>query len=140
MDTNTNIEKRTSVNELNNDIKSLFQKITEIAIDRKYIIKVNGKEETHLEFIISQTGNLSQNGRKKLASRIRVANKKTGQKSLNAFLWYLKLKNITDYKITVDLSNKEKEIRMLRKEYVRLRNDIEVARLKYLEVKGDFYR
>jgi hypothetical protein len=28
---------------------------------------------------------------KKLASRIR-ANKKTGQKSLNAFLWYLKLK------------------------------------------------
>jgi hypothetical protein len=140
MDTNTNIEKRTSVNELNNDIKSLFQKITEIAIDRKYIIKVNGKEETHLEFIISQTGNLSQNGRKKLASRIRVANKKTGQKSLNAFLWYLKLKNITDYKITVDLSNKEKEIRRLRKEYVRLRNDIEVARLKYLEVKGDFYR
>jgi hypothetical protein len=140
MDTNTNIEKRTSVNELNNDIKSLFQKITEIAIDRKYIIKVNGKEETHLEFIIPQTGNLSQNGRKKLASRIRVANKKTGQKSLNAFLWYLKLKNITDYKITVDLSNKEKEIRRLRKEYVRLRNETEVARLKYLEVKGDFYR
>jgi hypothetical protein len=140
MYTNTNIEKRTSVNELNNDIKSLFQKITEIAIDRKYIIKVNGEEETHLEFIISKTGNLSQNGRKKLASRIRVANKKTGQKYLNAFLWYLKLKNITDYRITVDLSNKEKEIRMLRKEYVRLRNDIEVARLKYLEVKGDFYR
>jgi hypothetical protein len=51
MDTNTNIEKRTSVNELNNDIKSLFQKITEITIDRKYIIKVNGKEETHF-FII----------------------------------------------------------------------------------------
>jgi hypothetical protein len=63
MDTNTNIEKRTSVNELN-DIKSLFQKITEITIDRKYIIKVNGKEETHLEFIIPQTGNLSQNGEK----------------------------------------------------------------------------
>ena len=36
--------------------------------------------------------------------------------------------------------NDQKEIRMLRKEYVRLRNDIEVARLKYLEVKGDFYR
>jgi hypothetical protein len=53
------------VNELNNDKKSLFQKITEITIDRKYIIKVNGKEETHLEFIIPQTGNLSQNGRKK---------------------------------------------------------------------------
>jgi hypothetical protein len=43
-----------------NNIKSLFQKITEITIDRKYIIKVNGKEETHLEFIIPQTGNLSQ--------------------------------------------------------------------------------
>jgi hypothetical protein len=67
MDTNTNIEKRTSVNELNNDIKSLFQKITEITIDRKYIIKVNGKEETHLEFIIPQTGNLSQNGREKIS-------------------------------------------------------------------------
>jgi hypothetical protein len=32
-----------------------------------------------------------------------------------------KIKNITDYKITVDLI-KEKEIRRLRKEYVRLRN------------------
>jgi hypothetical protein len=42
------------VNELNND-KVLFQKITEIFIDRKYIIKVNGKEETHLESIIPQT-------------------------------------------------------------------------------------
>jgi hypothetical protein len=41
-------------------------------------------------------------------SRIRVANKKTGQKSLNAFLWYLKLKNITDYKITVDLSKRKR--------------------------------
>jgi hypothetical protein len=69
MDTNTNIEKRTSVNELNNDIKNISKDNWD-TIDRKYIIKVNGKEETHLEFIIPQTGNLSQNGRKKLASRI----------------------------------------------------------------------
>jgi len=141
METSTiNTEKRTSVNELNNDIKSLFQKITEVAIDKKYIIKVDGKEETHLEFMIPQTGNLTQNGRKKLANRIRIANKKSGQKSLNAFLWYLKLKNVIDYKVSLDLGDKEKQIQKLRKEYVKLRTETEVARLKYVNEKGDFYK
>jgi hypothetical protein len=34
-----------------------------------------------------------------------------------------KIKNITDYKITVDLSNKRKRNQRLRKEYVRLKRD-----------------
>jgi hypothetical protein len=60
----------------------------------------------------------------KFKSRICVVNKKTGQKSFKRILLYLNLKNITDYKITVDF-NKEKRNRRLRS--IRLRNETEVS-------------
>ena len=113
---------------------------TEVAKNKKYVIKVDGEEQSHLEFINFKIDHLTQSGRKKLARRIFVINKKRGQKSFNNFFWYLKLKNIIDFKVVLETSKKEQQIQLLRKEYVKLRKQAEEARLKYVEEKGDFYK
>ena len=130
----------TKVNELNKNLKDVMVLATEVAKNKKYVIKVDGEEQSHLEFINFKIDQLTQSGRKKLARRIFVINKKRGQKSFNNFFWYLKLKNIIDFKVVLETSKKEQQIQLLRKEYVKLRKQAEEARLKYVEEKGDFYK
>ena len=130
----------TKVNELNENLKNVMVLATEVAKNKKYVIKVDGEEQSHLEFINFKIDHLTQSGRKKLARRIFVINKKRGQKSFNNFFWYLKLKNIIDFKVVLETSQKEKQIQLYRKEYVNLRKQAEEARLKYIEEKGDFYK
>lgn len=130
----------TKVNELNKNLKDVMVFATEVAKNKKYVLKVDGEEQSHLEFIIFKIDHLTQSGRKKLARRIFVINKKRGQKSFNNFFWYLKLKNIIDFKVVLETSKKEQQIQLLRKEYVKLRKQAEEARLKYVEEKGDFYK
>lgn len=130
----------TKVNELNKNLKDIMVLATEVAKNKKYVIKVDGEEQSHLEFINFKIDHLTQSGRKKLARRIFVINKKRGQKSFNNFFWYLKLKNIIDFKVVLETSKKEQQIQLLRKEYVKLRKQAEEARLKYVEEKGDFYK
>lgn len=130
----------TKVNELNKNLKDVMVLATEVAKNKKYVIKVDGEEQSHLEFINFKIDHLTQSGRKKLARRIFVINKKRGQKSFNNFFWYLKLKNIIDFKVVLETSKKEQQIQLLRKEYVKLRKQAEEARLKYVEEKGDFYK
>ncbi len=130
----------TKVNELNKNLKDVMVLATEVAKNKKYVIKVDGEEQSHLEFINFKIDHLTQSGRKKLARRIFIINKKRGQKSFNNFFWYLKLKNIIDFKVVLETSKKEQQIQLLRKEYVKLRKQAEEARLKYVEEKGDFYK
>lgn len=130
----------TKVNELNKNLKDVMVFATEVAKNKKYVLKVDGEEQSHLEFINFKIDHLTQSGRKKLARRIFVINKKRGQKSFNNFFWYLKLKNIIDFKVVLETSKKEQQIQLLRKEYVKLRKQAEEARLKYVEEKGDFYK
>ena len=130
----------TKVNELNENLKNVMVLATEVAKNKKYVIKVDGEEQSHLEFINFKIDHLTQSGRKKLARRIFIINKKRGQKSFNNFFWYLKLKNIIDFKVVLETSQKEKQIKIYRREYVNLRKQAEEARLKYIEEKGDFYK
>lgn len=133
-------ETRTTVKELNQDLKSLFQRITSVSADKKYVIKVDNEEQSHLEFVEFQLDNLTQSGRKKLARRIRHANKKQGYRAFSSFLSMLKFNNIVKYNIKIEQSLKEKTIQQYRKEYVKAKAETETLRLKYMNEKGDFYK
>ena len=133
-------QTNTGVNELDTNLQNLIQKATQVAIDKKYVLKVDGEVHEHLEWINFKIDHLTKTGKKKLARRLFLVGKKTGQKSINNFFWYLNLKNIIDFKVVLETSQKEKQIKLLRKEYVKLRTQSEEARLKYVEEKGDFYK
>jgi hypothetical protein len=131
---------RTTVEELNQDLKGLLQKMTSLSIDKKYVMKVDNEEQTHLEFVEFKLDHLTQSGRKKLARRIRHANKKQGYRAFSSFISMLKSRDIIRHNIKIELSLKEKNIQLYRKEYVKSRNEAETLRLKYVTEKGDFYK
>jgi hypothetical protein len=131
---------RTTVAELNQDLKSLFQKITSVSIDKKYVMKADNEEQSHLEFVEFKLDHLTQSGRKKLARRIRHANKKQGYRAFSSFISMLKSRDIIKNNIKIELSAKEKAIQLYRKEYVKARKEAETLRLKYVTEKGDFYK
>lgn len=131
---------RTTVTELNQDLKSLFQTITSVSIDKKYVMKADNEEQSHLEFVEFKLDHLTQSGRKKLARRIRHANKKQGYRAFSSFISMLKSRDIIKNNIKIELSSKEKAIQLYRKEYVKARTEAETLRLKYVTEKGDFYK
>ena len=131
---------RTTVTELNQDLKSLFQKITSVSIDKKYVQKADNEEQSHLEFVEFKLEHLTQSGRKKLARRIRHVNKKQGYRAFSSFISMLKSRDIIKNNIKIELSAKEKAIQLYRKEYVKARTEAETLRLKYVTEKGDFYK
>lgn len=131
---------RTTVTELNQDLKSLFQKITSVSIDKKYVMKADNEEQSHLEFVEFKLEHLTQSGRKKLARRIRHVNKKQGYRAFSSFISMLKSRDIIKNNIKIELSAKEKAIQLYRKEYVKARTQAETLRLKYVTEKGDFYK
>jgi len=131
---------RTTVTELNQDLKSLFQKITSVSIDKKYVMKADNEEQSHLEFVEFKLEHLTQSGRKKLARRIRHVNKKQGYRAFSSFISMLKSRDIIKNNIKIELSAKEKAIQLYRKEYVKARTEAETLRLKYVTEKGDFYK
>ena len=131
---------RTKVTELNQYLKSLFQKITSVSIDKKYVMKADNEEQSHLEFVEFKLDHLTQSGRKKLARRIRHVNKKQGYRAFSSFISMLKSRDIIKNNIKIELSAKEKAIQLYRKEYVKARNEAETLRLKYVTEKGDFYK
>lgn len=131
---------RTTVTELNQDLKSLFQTITSVSIDKKYVMKADNEEQSHLEFVEFKLDHLTQSGRKKLARRIRHVNKKQGYRAFSSFISMLKSRDIIKNNIKIELSAKEKAIQLYRKEYVKARTEAETLRLKYVTEKGDFYK
>lgn len=131
---------RTTVTELNQDLKSLFQTITSVSIDKKYVMKADNEEQSHLEFVEFKLDHLTQSGRKKLARRIRHGNKKQGYRAFSSFISMLKSRDIIKNNIKIELSAKEKAIQLYRKEYVKARTEAETLRLKYVTEKGDFYK
>lgn len=131
---------RTTVTELNQDLKSLFQTITSVSIDKKYVMKADNEEQSHLEFVEFKLDHLTQSGRKKLARRIRHANKKQGYRAFSSFISMLKSRDIIKNNIKIELSAKEKAIQLYRREYVKARTEAETLRLKYVTEKGDFYK
>jgi hypothetical protein len=131
---------RTTVAELNQDLKSLFQRITSVSIDKKYVMKADNEEQSHLEFVEFKLDHLTQSGRKKLARRIRHVNKKQGYRAFSSFISMLKSRDIIKNNIKIELSAKEKAIQLYRKEYVKARTEVETLRLKYVTEKGDFYK
>jgi hypothetical protein len=131
---------RTTITELNQDLKSLFQKITSVSIDKKYVMKADNEEQSHLEFVEFKLDHLTQSGRKKLARRIRHVNKKQGYRAFSSFISMLKSRDIIKNNIKIELSAKEKAIQLYRKEYVKARTEAETLRLKYVTEKGDFYK
>lgn len=131
---------RTTVEELNKDLKSLFKTMTSVSIDKKYVMKVDNEEQTHLEFVEFKLDHLTQSGRKKLARRIRHVNKKQGYRAFSSFVSILKSRDIIRHNIKIELSLKEKTIQLYRKEYVKARKEAETLRLKYVTEKGDFYK
>lgn len=131
---------RTTVTELNQDLKSLFQTITSVSIDKKYVMKADNEEQSHLEFVEFKLDHLTQSGRKKLARRIRHVNKKQGYRAFSSFISMLKSRDIIKNNIKIELSSKEKAIQLYRREYVKARTEAETLRLKYVTEKGDFYK
>ena len=131
---------RTTVTELNQDLKSLFQTITSVSIDKKYVRKADNEEQSHLEFVEFKLDHLTQSGRKKLARRIRHVNKKQGYRAFSSFISMLKSRDIIKNNIKIELSSKEKAIQLYRREYVKARTEAETLRLKYVTEKGDFYK
>jgi len=65
---------------------------------------------------------------------------KSGYESLSNFFQELKYKGIIDSLVTIDISEKEKQIKKMRKEFVLSRIAFEKARLSYITEKGDFYK
>lgn len=134
------IKEQVSKAQIESNIRLVLGKITEVVADKNYVLKVDGHEVSHIEYLNITLDHLTQSGMKKLAKKIAHALNKNGMKSLNNFLWYLKLKGIVNSKAKLEYSAKENEIRFARNIYKNLAKEIEAARLKYLETKGDFYK
>lgn len=136
----TQVKKEQIVKNLSNSLSELMVKVADVANDRKYVIKVDGEEHSHLEFINFKTEHLTQTARKKIGKRVYHLLNKSGYKSLSNFFEELKYRSVIDFVVTIDISEKEKQIQKMRKEFVLSRNAFEKARLNYSIEKGDFYK
>lgn len=106
------------------------------------VIKINGNvvnvsEINNVEIYFLQ---LTHSGRKKIAKRISNYDKKRNLKTINFMFHVMNKMNVTKDKVTIGISSKEAEIQSVRKMYVRLRAETEIARINYKFTKGDFYK
>jgi len=135
-----NIREEVSLTQLEDNIRIVLGNITKKVVEKNYVLKLDGESVEHVEFIKLNLEHLTTSGRKKLSKRIYLATKKNSMGTLNTFLWYLKLKGIVDEKIKIEYSEREKSIIRARKEYKVLLKGLIESRMKYLEIKGDFYK
>lgn len=121
-----------------NALTSIEQKIKA----NNYVLKINGTEVTSSELhkVAIDLSNLTHSGRKKMAKRLWNYTKKGSLRSINYLFHVLKKMEITQDKVTVDVSHKEAEIQAARKTYIKLRSETEVARIAYKTAKSDFYK
>lgn len=107
-----------------------------------YVLKIDGVETSTSELneIVINLTNLTYTGKKKVAKRILRYNKLKSKRSINTLFYVLKKMGVIDEKIYVSMSYKEAEIQTARRDYVRLRNETEAARILYKTIKGDFYK
>lgn len=136
----TQVKKEQIVKNLSNNLSELMVRVAEVANKRKYVVKVDGEEQLHLEFLKFKTEHLTQTAKKKIGKRVYHLLNKSGYKSLSNFFQQLKYKGVIDANVTIDISDKEKQIQKMRKEFVVSRNAFEKARLEYATEKGDFYK
>lgn len=131
--------KEQNVGNLSNDLSELMVNVAKIAQEKKYLIKIDGEEQDHLEFLKFNIDGLTKTAKKKVSKKVNHLLKKSGNKSLSNFFRDMKFRKIIELDIVVDVCEKEKQIQERRKEFVKLRNSLEQARLSYLAEKGDFY-
>lgn len=136
----TQVKKEEIVKNLNNSLSELMVRVAEVANKNKYVVKVDGEEQLHLEFLVFKTEQLTQTARKKIGKRVYHLLKKSGYKSLTNFFEELKYQKVINSVVTVDISEKEKQIQKARRQFVISRNAFEKARLEYANEKGDFYK
>ena len=134
------IKEQISNAQLEQNVRLVLDKVSQQMNDNGYVVKVDNEVVPHVEYLNLNFEGLTYSGKKKLAKRIHNTLKKNGMASLNKFFWYLKLKGIITEKVKLDYSEKEKEIRHLKSVWRLIAKDAEVARLKYVETKGDFYK
>lgn len=134
------IREQVSNAQLEANVKLVLEKVSQQMNEKGYVVKVDNEEVPHVEYLKLDFSNLTDTGRKKLAKRIHHTLKKNGIASLNKFFWYLKLKGVISEKVKLDYSQKEKEIKHLRAVWKLIAKDVETARVKYVESKGDFYK
>lgn len=136
----TQVKKEEIVKNLNNNLSELMVKVAEVASKNKYLVKVDGEEHQHLEFLKFNIEHLSQTAKKKIGKHVYRLLRKSGYKSLNNFFSKIKNKNVIDMNVVIDMSEKEKQIQKARQKFVISRNEFERARLEYANEKGNFYK
>lgn len=120
-----------SLNKIENKIK-----------ENDFILKINGEQASteQLQDIKIDLSKLTFTGRKKLAKRMDMYQKRRTLKAMNYMFHVLKKMGVITEKVHVTTSLREQQIQAARKVYLKLREDAEVARLAYKELKGDFYK
>ena len=117
--------------------------MNEIIIENDYVVMSKGYRGNlipNLEINEDELSNLTKSGRKKLAKRLYYFFKKPSLKNMNSLFRFMNRRNLIKTFVKVYVSDKELKIRALRKQYVKLRNQAEEARLAYIEEKGDFFK
>ena len=141
METKT-IKTDSTVTGLTENYLNALTSIEEKIKANNYVLKVNGNEvpSSELHKVAIDLSNLTHSGRKKMAKRLWNYKKKDSLRSINYLFHVLKKMEITQDKVSVDVSHKEAEIQTARKAYIKLRAEAEAARLVYKTAKGDFYK
>lgn len=128
--------KLSGKNLTNTDVSLKINEIEQISLEREYTVKVGS-----LADLKKQTVNISKltlNQRKKLAKLTRKINSKSSRQTLNTFFKFLTLLDLP--KIEFMYSVNEQSWVDSRKEYVELRKQTELARLKYRKAKNVHFK
>ena len=121
------------------NIKNAIEQIEAFAKRRNLSLEGETKISALKSLSLSLTGIKfpSKKAEKRFRWSITRISRKQTMKSANLF--FRQLQKATGISISLEYSLREKKIRAARKEWKELQAKTEEARLKYKEIKGDFY-
>lgn len=131
-----------SVTGLTNTYLNNLQKIEGKITKNDFILKINDITfpASELNKIHLDLSSLTYTAKKKVGKRMSFFEKKGTIKSINNMFRFLYRLNVINDEVRITPSLLEQKIQLSRKLYVKLRDEAEVARLAYKELKGDFYK
>ncbi len=115
------------------DLLNVVERIKEFSKTKNLILNEEPKFKSELVFS-------SKSEMKDLRIRLKGIEKKISRKRINTLFAFLYKKNLIDNKCFLDLTEKEKKIQELRKNWKEAFKKSEELRLIYKEEKGDFYK
>jgi len=115
------------------DLLNVVERIKEFSKTKNLILNEEPKFKSELVFS-------SKSEMKDLRIRLKGIEKKISRKRINTLFAFLYKKNLIDNKCFLDLTEKEKKIQELRKNWKEAFKKSEELRLIYKEEKGNFYK